>query len=353
MHFFRERFAGAAFTRPMLMAGVLALFAGVTVASAQEAKSQDPLVRQLNAADARSRALQTQVTRDAATTISSYRVADLFGESDEEKAARLQHEQAQDGSIGSLRQRVDDLENSLRRTTGAVEELSHRINELNSRIERMQKDFDYRLCTIAAQQLGATAEAGDQGAIPCDGGSVQSAAPAGAAPPGAPPENRGAIHLAPPSGVLGSVPATASPGSAGVSAGATASGAAGRAKYDEAMRLLAKAQYDEARSAFRAFADAYPTDELAPQAIYWLGDIAYVQKDYAAAARAFAEEIKRYPSSPRAPESMLKLGQSLIAMGQKQQGCTTLGALPSKYPNAPKTVAARAAQERKAASCRS
>ena len=61
-------------------------------------------------------------------------------------------------------------------------------------------------------------------------------------------------------------------------------------------------------------------------------NIAYVQKDYPGAARAFAEEIKKYPSSPRAPESMLKLGQSLIAMNQKKEGCTTLGALTSKYP---------------------
>src|SRR5207249_4670465 len=169
-------------------------------------------------------------------------------------------------------------------------------------------DFDYRLCTIAAQQLGATAEAGDQGEIPCGGsGAPQSTAPAGAAPPRAPPENRGAIHLSPPSSGLGGVPATAA---AGILANPPSSGTASRAKYEEAMRLLAKAQYDEARSVFRAFADAYPTDELAPQAMYWLGDIAYVQKDYPGAARAFAEEINRYPSSARATESMLKLGQS-------------------------------------------
>lgn len=118
------------------------------------------------------------------------------------------------------------------------------------------------------------------------------------------------------------------------------------------MKLLARTQYDEARSAFRAFADSYPNDELAPQAVYWLGDIAYVQKDYAAAARAFAEEIKRYPESTRAPDSMLKLGQSLIAMGQKQEGCTALAALPTKYANASKAVIARTTDARKIAGCK-
>ena len=113
------------------------------------------------------------------------------------------------------------------------------------------------------------------------------------------------------------------------------------------MNLLAKAQYDEARASFRNFADANPKDELTPQAVYWVGDIAYVQKDYASAARAFAEEIKKYPTSTRAPDSMVKLGQSLVAMGQKKEGCMTLGALASKYPTASKAVAAQAASARK------
>jgi tol-pal system protein YbgF len=125
-----------------------------------------------------------------------------------------------------------------------------------------------------------------------------------------------------------------------------------RPKFDSAMKLLAKAQYDEARSAFRSFADNYPQDELTPQAVYWIGDIAYVQKDYPNAARAFAEEIKKYPDSSRAPDSMLKLGQSLIAMGQKQEGCTALGALPTKYPTASQSVIARAAEARKTGKCR-
>ena len=114
------------------------------------------------------------------------------------------------------------------------------------------------------------------------------------------------------------------------------------------MNLLAKGRNDEASAAFRGFADTHPKDDLAPQAIYWVGDIAYVEKDYYNATRAFAEVIKKYPTSARAPDSMLKLGQSLIAMGQTKEGCMTLGALPSRYPNASKSVVAQAVGERKA-----
>ncbi len=120
-----------------------------------------------------------------------------------------------------------------------------------------------------------------------------------------------------------------------------------RTQFNTALDLLAKARYDDARAAFRTFADSNPGDDLTPQAVYWIGDIAYVQKDYAGAARAFAEQIKKYPTSSRAPDSMLKLGQSLIAMGQTKEGCMTLGALASKYPTAPKSIVGQATAERK------
>ena len=293
-------------------------------------------------------------TASADLPVGSYRVADLFGESDEQKAERLrlyQQEQSQNSSINYLRTRNDDLENTVRRLTGQIEQLDHRIAEQNARIERMQKDFEYRLCNLASQQLSNAA--GGEDALGCNQpGSIPGSmppAPSAAPQPPAPPPSSGPsasnapIHLGPPPGTLASIPNN--------NAGPAAT-SANRPKFDSAMRLLAKAQYDEARSAFRSFADTYPKDDLAPQALYWIGDIALVQKDYPGAARAFAEEIKRYPDSARAPDSMLKLGQSLIAMGQKQEGCTALAALPTKYPAAAQTILARATVDRKTSHCR-
>jgi tol-pal system protein YbgF len=370
-----------------------AVFAGLSVFSVTTEASGNDVVPQVRA---------TAVDRNP----SGYQIADLFGESDEEKAARLQQEQSQNASINYARQRVEDMETSIRRLTGQVEQLDHRITELNSRIERMQKDFDYRLCTMAQQQLNTAGGGESQGGFLCGNaaampGSAAAASaspspdepatepPAAAAsqgspprpysstspprpysayPPGGatspppaaakaasppPPPGRASgepLHLAQPPGNLSTLPAKDTPAASAVATSSSPS--TNRGKFDAAMKLLAKAQYDEARGSFRAFADNYPQDELAPQAVYWIGDIALVQKDYPNAARAFAEEIKKYPDSARSPDSMLKLGQSLIAMGQKQEGCTALGALPTKYPNASKAVIARAAQDRKASACR-
>jgi tol-pal system protein YbgF len=167
------------------------------------------------------------------------------------------------------------------------------------------------------------------------------------------PQNTGGdtVHLAPPPGILGTLPRGDAPTEIGAPPNQTAS-LDTRPQFESALNMLAKAQYDEARAAFRGFADTYPQDELAPQAIYWVGDIAFVQKDYSGAARAFAEELKKYPSSPRAPESMLKLGQSLIAMNQKKEGCRALGTLTSEYPSASKSVSDQALAARRTAGCR-
>jgi tol-pal system protein YbgF len=268
-------------------------------------------------------------------------VAGLFGESDEEKAARLKAEQReadQDAAISDLRQRISDLERALQQSTGQNEQLAHQIRDLTARIEQERKDFDYKLCTLAAQQLGAGATGQPGTSLPCDssGAMATLVAPGGQAqlaPSGQAEQNAG-----PPSasgGTLGTLPAA--PDTA-------------KSQYDEAMNLLARARYDEARAAFRGFADANPKDPLAPQAVYWVGNIAFVQKDYAAAAQAFAEQIKKYPSSPQGAESMLKLGQSLIALGEKKEGCLTLGAIKGKYKQAPPTILTQASSAR-AASC--
>lgn len=288
-------------------------------ASGAFASDAPPLVKKLSPD-------QVQMRLDARKA-QGVRVAQLFGESDDEKAARQQHEDSQDARISELSRRVNDLEGSLQRMTGEVEELGHRLDLANQHMSQMQKEFDYKICTLAAQQLGASTEGGDNG-LAC-GGQASSNMPA--QQPVANNAN-GPVHLSPPQGVLGTLPGNAGSHAAIASAGPPPGDT--RKKFDAAMNLLARAQYDEASGAFQSFADAYPDDDLAPQAVYWVGDIAYVQKNYQNAAQAFVEGLKKYPKSPRAPDSMLKLGQSLIAMDQKKEGCTTLAALASKYPSA-------------------
>jgi tol-pal system protein YbgF len=181
---------------------------------------------------------------------------------------------------------------------------------------------------------------------------LNSATTLPAPPPSAPPlAPSGAQTLAPGPGVLGTLSSSEAANASAPVLTAPPSASVDRSGYDKALNQMGRAQFDEARAGFRTFADTYPKDALAPQAIYWTGVISYTQKDYASAARAFAEGIKKYPTSARAPESMFKLGQTLIALGQKSEGCTTLGALPGKYPQTSKAILAQANAARKGARC--
>jgi len=301
--------------------------------------------------------------------------AQLFGESDEVKAARQAHEDAQDNQISQLSGRVQQLEDrvrgltqSLSTATGTNEELAHQIQDLRQKIDAQQKDFAYRLCMVSAQQLGAD---GNEQGLNCGavGASSASGAPVsgGGFVPGAPlpplggdqgfnppAPSGGSQQFGRPPGNLGTLPMNSGPANNGAmnAPPRAAAPAGGTAQYDRAMNLLAKAQYIEASAAFRAYADANPDDtDLSAQAIYWIGNIAYVQKNYPDATRAFAEQLKKYPDSIRSPDSMLKLGQALIAQGQTSSGCTTLAALKTKYPKAAPATLSAAAGARKAA-CR-
>jgi tol-pal system protein YbgF len=315
--------------------------------------------------------------------------AQIFGPSDDEKAHEadqdsaikdLQNQNQQlDARVRTLEDKVRGLTSGLSQSTGANEDLQHQVQQQNDKIDRMQKDFAYRLCTLSAQQLGAGDSMNCAAAGTPSAGMPQSAPPPGGLQPGAalppidatggnngasnfnsgPVEDNGPVRGRPP-GTLGTLSSGPSYGGGANSAPAPLSAppqdappapAGGNsAQYDQAMNLMSRAQYDEASAAFRGYADANPGDaDLSPQAIYWVANISFIRQNYAPAARAFAEVIKKYPKSTRAPDAMLKLAQSFMAMGQKSEGCTTLGLIKTKYPNASPQTLATAVSLRKTA----
>lgn len=251
------------------------------------------------------------------------------------------------GSLGTgSGQRLNDVENSLRDLRGQVETLTHQVRQLTEQLDIARKESNYR---ISALEGGAPAAPIPQsgGAV---GGPIATTAPKPVpasggygAPikiaPGAGSDQQGRVP-----GALGSIPAGAAP--------AVEAGVSPQQQYDAAMDLLSRAQYVEAQNAFRGFVAAHPADALAGPAQYWVGDISFTQKDYGAAAKSFAELLKRYSKTARAPDAMLKLGLSLLELGQKKEGCTTLGALKSKYPNANKAVLDRASKRAADAGCK-
>jgi tol-pal system protein YbgF len=234
--------------------------------------------------------------------------------------------------LNPLLRRLDELEEGLGRVTGQMEEISHQVDLLSQKADRLQKQMDLQAAAQAksetAQQLGAPVvpekPAGEVA-------SLDSSKPAVTPGLGAPPS------------VLGTIPAgTTLPKPADT-----------KREFDAAMNLLSRAKYEEASDAFRAFADAHPDEDRAADALYWTGDIDYsAKKDYMAAARDFAELLKKYPKAQRAPEGMLKLGLALFELGQAKEACAAVGALPAKYPDAAPAILTRAKSVRDEKKCR-
>lgn len=239
--------------------------------------------------------------------------------------------------LNPLMRRIDELEEGLGRVTGQMEVLGHQVDELTQKADRVQKQLDLQAAAKARAEADAQTAPQAPSAELKDTDQLASADR-----PSAPAADSG---LAKPPGVLGTIPA-----------GSTLpmpDNGDPRKQFDAAMALLARAKYDEASDAFRAYADAHPDEDRAPDAIYWSGDIAYsTKKDYPAAARDFAELLKRYPKAQRAPDGMLKLSLALFEMGQTKEACAAVAALPAKYPNASAATLMRAKGVRDEKKCK-
>ena len=123
-------------------------------------------------------------------------------------------------------------------------------------------------------------------------------------------------------------------------------------QYEHAFKLLSQTDYQGAERALTAFLDEHPSDPLAGNAKYWLGETYYVRGQYAEAAVAFAEGYQSYPDSVKAPDNLLKLGKSLAALEQTADACGTFAELLKRYGNAAPTVLKQAKSEQKRLSCK-
>jgi len=121
--------------------------------------------------------------------------------------------------------------------------------------------------------------------------------------------------------------------------------------YDLAYGYVLHKDYALAAESFRGFMRQYPSDRLAPEAQYWLGESLFQQQQYRDAAEAFLAVSTKYEATARAPEALLRLGQSLAALGEKEAACAPLGEVLRKYPRAGASVKQAVDREQKRGHC--
>jgi tol-pal system protein YbgF len=110
-------------------------------------------------------------------------------------------------------------------------------------------------------------------------------------------------------------------------------------------------EYALAEDGFRTFLRKYPSDRMAPEAQYWLGESLFQRQRYRDAAEAFLNVSTKYESTAKAPDALLRLGQSLAVLGEKEAACASLGEVLRKYPRAALGVKQGVDREQKRVGC--
>jgi tol-pal system protein YbgF len=228
-----------------------------------------------------------------------------------------QMRQSFDERMGVMKNLVEQSTDNVNKVAGAVNELnqtiqkSHqdeggRADQLSGQIQALHDSVDELKARMAkvTQQLDAIQNAQQNITQPPAG--VQPGAPAANGP-------TGAANMAPPADVL----------------------------YNNALRDYNSGNFQLASQEFGDYLKYYPNTDLAGNAQFYLGDVAYRQGNYEDAVKSYDTVIERYPDGNKAAAAQLKKGYALLELGQRQAGVRELNALVTRYPRSIEATQAR------------
>lgn len=144
-------------------------------------------------------------------------------------------------------------------------------------------------------------------------------------------------------GAPGAMPAAGSGAPSGPATGAPAATPPPSAEnlYNSGLHDIATNNYDLAKSEFQDYVKFFPKAEYASNAVFYLGQIAFVQKHYPEALDHFSDVISNFPSSFKLGEARYKRGLTYLAMGQKAEAITDLRSVTRLFPKTAEDQAAR------------
>jgi tol-pal system protein YbgF len=103
--------------------------------------------------------------------------------------------------------------------------------------------------------------------------------------------------------------------------------------YANARRDQQAGNLDLAAQEYQQYLQYFPNTELAANAQYYLGEIAYNKGDYKGAIQAFDAVLERYPSNPKTADARYMKGLALVKDGQRARAIQELRALVQSNPN--------------------
>lgn len=289
---------------------------------------------------------------------------------------------AQSRTEAQLNVQIQELQDQVRTLTGQVEGLQFSIGQMQTQLQQMADDNEFRFQQLEGGAGGKTEAAPQSGGVTPSEEALQPDTGTQTLPDAnAAPENDVQPGV---SGSLTEVPATgdvpmdslgdsADPllgqGQAGETATGTLGGPNGvplnlsldggqaledgdaKAQYAAGYDAIVRGDYVFAEEQFRQFVALYPQDPQAPDATNWLGEALLQRQAYDEAADVLLTGFQAYERSARAPDLLLKLGIALAGAGEVDTACRTYFEVNKRYPNQPAGFVERLQAERQKAQC--
>ncbi|MGA9061113.1 MAG: tetratricopeptide repeat protein [Terracidiphilus sp.] len=218
----------------------------------------------------------------------------------------------------------DTLNGKQDTVSGQVQSLNDSVDELKARIAKLDKsvqDLQAQLQAMQAAQTQALPGATPPGGMPAGG-----TGPGGTANPG-----------------MGQGPGL--PGSPGGGTTPSATAALQAPPLEETLQAGERdynaGRYQVAQGEFQDVVHYYPLDDSAGTAQFYLGEIAYQQKDYATAIKDYNAVLEGFSGNAKAPAAQLHKGFALLAMDKRQAGIDELRELIRRHPQTPEAHTAR------------
>ncbi|EKD46114.1 MAG: tol-pal system protein YbgF [uncultured bacterium] len=221
--------------------------------------------------------------------------------------------------------RLDALQNEVQTLRGQVEELTHKLQQVQSQQSTLYADLDKRLASKSVAAASAStnniARDNDEEADKGTAASVVSKSSPVAAEPD----------------VL-TKPMVATTKSSSTQPDVIEE----QQIYQTAYNLIKQKKYKDAVQVLQGMLRKYPAGQFAANAHYWLGELYGLMGKNTEALTEFNTVVKNYPDSPRVADAELKLGLLYVAQSKWAEAKTTFKKVITRYPG---TASARLATE--------
>ena len=227
-----------------------------------------------------------------------------------------------------LLNRVERLEDELRRLRGELELYRHQHQDLTRRLQTLEKSGgagDTAEAPTAEEPATESETIPLQPAAPIPPPATVTSPPPLDLPPGAATQPR----------VVPSAPTTAlaTQSSPPPPSSGTPLTPEEQSAYKAAIDTLREGRYEEAIDQLQGFLARYPFSSLAGDAQYWLGESYYVLREFERAKQAFLSLGIDHPDSRRLADAMLRLGYIYDDTGDKTKAREVLQKLTETYPD--------------------